>query len=133
VTISADELARVRYWVPESWEPSELFDDAAVSAAWNREADTTATTTAAAALAQSWANVYRVAYDLTQVMISGLIGQPDSFSVGGEYSESRGAAINLLLNRFNELKALRDTAVAEAAGTNKVLVYSYCRANSYGR
>lgn len=133
MTISADELARVRYWVSEAWEPADQFDDTAVGLVWNREADTTATTTTEAAATQSLANVYRAAYALMQTMAAGLEGQPDSFSIGGEYSESRGAAINLLLARMAELKALRDAAVAAAAGTDKVLVYAYCRPNFLGR
>lgn len=133
MTITADELARVRYWVPESWEPSEMFDDAAVGVIWDREADTDATTSTEEALAQSSANVYRAAYVLTQTMISGLVGQPDSFSVGGEYSESRGAAINLLINRLNDLRKLRDDAIAVIDGTAAVITSQLCRPNYSGR
>lgn len=133
MTITADELARVRYWVPESWEPTALFDDTAVGVVWGREADTEATTSTEAAEAQSLANVYRVAYALTQVMISGLTGQPDSFSIGGEYSESRGAAINLLMNRLAELRKLRDDAIAATTGTDRVVATPYVRANPLGR
>lgn len=133
MTISADELAQVRYWVPTSWEPTAAFNDAAVSLVWNREADTAATSSTAAAESQSLANVYRIAYALTQTMISGLIGQPDSFSIGGEYSESRGAAINLLLNRLNDLRALRDAAIAAATGTDRVVSYKIPRLNYSGR
>lgn len=133
MTITADELARVRYWVSEAWEPTGQFDDTAVGLVWTREADTTATTTTEAAATQSLANVYRTAYALMQTRAAWLEGQPDSFSVAGEYSESRGAAINLLLARMAEVKTLRDAAVAAAAGTDRVLVYQYCRPNFLGR
>jgi len=133
MTITADELARVRYWVPESWEPTELFDDLAVNDVWERESNTDPTSTTDEALAQSRANVYRTAYVLTQTMISGLVGQPDSFSVGGEYSESRGAAINLLINRLNDLRKLRDDAVAIVEGTSAILVTQLTRPNFLGR
>lgn len=133
MTITADELARVRYWVPATWEPAALFNDAAVSDVWDREADTEATETAAEAIAQSNANVYRTAYYLTQVMISGLVNQPDSFSVGGEYSESRGAAINLLMARLAELIRLRDEQIAIVDGTNVLVTSKAVRVNYYGR
>ena len=133
MTITADELARVRVWVPETWEPADLFDDASVSVVWDREADTEATESTAAAESQSWANVYRTAYYLTQTMISGLVNQPDSFSVGGEYSESRGAAINLLMNRLAELIRLRDEAVAAYTGTDLLVTTKAVRVNYYGR
>lgn len=133
MTITADELARVRYWIPESWTPSDLFDDTAVTAAWDRDADATATTDVHAAARQSWGNVYKVAYALTERMRAELVGQADSFSVGGEYSESRGAALNLLLNQLNELKAQRDYYQSLSIGTGSVRVYSYCRPNFYGR
>lgn len=133
MTITADELARVRYWVPESWEPADLFDDAAVSEVWDREANTDVTSTTEAALNQSKANVFTVAYILTDVMISGLLSEPDSFSVGGEYSESHGAAYNLLLNRLNQLRKLRDDAVAAMEGTNVVVTSFLCRPNYLGR
>ena len=133
MAITADELARVRYWVPESWEPSELFDDAAVSDVWDRESNTDVTTTVEEALLQSKVNVFRTAYVLTQTMISGLVGQPDSFSVGGEYSESRGAAINLLINRLSQLTKLRDDAVAILEGTSGVVTSQLCRPNYLGR
>jgi hypothetical protein len=133
VTISADELARVRYWVSELWEPSELFDDDAVALVWVREADTDATSSTEAAEAQSLANVYRVAYDLTETMATALMGGVDSFSIGGEYSESRGAAINLLLNRMNQLRKLRDDAIAATTGTDRVVAYLIPRPNYNGR
>ena len=133
MTITATELARVRYWVPTTWTPTASFNDAAVSAVWDREADTTATTSTEEASAQSWANVYRTAYALTQVMISGLVSEPDSFSVGGEYSESRGAAMNMLMSRLNELRALRDAAVAATTGTDRVATHLLVRPNYHGR
>jgi hypothetical protein len=133
VAITADELARVRYWVPASWTPTAVFDDAAVGVVWTREADTEVTASTEAAESQSLANVYRVAYVLTQRMISGLVQEPDSFSVGGEYSESHGAAINLLMNRLSELTRLRDAAVAASTGNDKVLVTQIVRPNYYGR
>jgi hypothetical protein len=122
----------VRYWVPESWEPADLFDDAAVGDVWDRESSAIATT-AEEALVESKVNVFRVAYILTQTMISGLVGQPDSFSVGGEYSESRGAAINLLINRLNDLRRLRDDAIAILEGTAAVTTSLLCRPNYLGR
>lgn len=133
MTISADELARIRYWVPESWEPAAVFNDAAVDEVWDREADTSSVATPELAEAQSLANVYRVAYVMTQIMISGLVNQPDSFSVGGEYSESRGAAINLLMNRLTELTALRNEAIAVSTGGGVLVTTKAVRVNFYGR
>lgn len=133
MTITATELARVRYWVQATWEPAALFNDAAVSAVWDREADTDATTSTEAAETQSWANVYRTAYYLTQVMVTGFVAQPDSFSVGGEYSESRGAAFNMLMNRLSDLTKLRDNAIAEVEGTNVLVTTQAVRVNFYGR
>ncbi len=133
MTITADELAQVRYWVPSTWEPTDLFDDASVGEVWDREADTEPTESTTAAAAQSLANVYRTAYVLTQIMISGLVNQPDSFSVGGEYSESRGAAINLLMRRLTELIALRDEAIASYEGTDLLVTTKAVRVNYYGR
>lgn len=133
MTITADELAQVRYWVPTTWEPTTAFNDAAVGLVWDREADTEATTSTEEAEAQSAANVYRIAYALTQTMASALMGGVDSFSIGGEYSESRGAAINLLLNRLNDLRKLRDDAIAATTGTDRVRSYQICRPNYNGR
>lgn len=133
MTITATELARIRYWVPATWSPTATFNDAAVTAVWNREADTDATSSTEEAERQSWANVYRVAYALTEAMRSGLIGDPDSFSIGGEYSESRGAAINLLLNRLNDLRRLLEAAVAAVSGTDRVVASPYVRVVFSGR
>lgn len=133
MTITADELARVRYWVPTTWEPAALFNDAAVSVVWDRESDTEATSSTEEAEAQSWANVYRTAYYLTQTMASGLLTEPDSFSVGGEYSESHGAAYNMMMQRMADLARLRDEAVAVQTGSNVLVTTKAVRVNYYGR
>lgn len=133
MTASADELARIRYYVPTTWTPAAEFDDAAINAVWDREADITAAADSAAALRQSYANVYLVALNRLDRMIAGMVGEPDSFSVGGEYSESRGAAINMLMRMRTTIADLRTKSLAVYAGTNQLVAHRITRVNWNGR
>lgn len=133
MTITADELARIRTYVPTTWTPSEEFDDAAITAVWDREADISATEGVDGPLRQSWANVYLVALNRLDRMIAGMVGEPDSFSVGGEYSESRGAAINMLMNLRTTVAGYWRDSQAVFTGTNQVVFTRMVRQNGQGR
>lgn len=133
MTITADELARVRYWAPDTWTPAAAFDDAAVEAVWDREANTDTVADEAEAKRQSWANVHTVALILTDRLIAGMVADPDTFSVASEYSESRGAAINLLMQQRSTLRTLKDEAVAAFDGSGALVASKLCRPNYLGR
>lgn len=133
MTITADELARIRYWAPTTWTPTAVFNDAAVEAVWDREANTDTTTTEAEAKRQSWANVYTVALILTERLMAGMVADPDSFSVASEYSESRGAAINMLMQQRANLRVLKAEATAAFDGTDAITSQQVCRPNYLGR
>ena len=136
MTITADELAAIRDWVPESWTPTALFDDDAVSAAWDRmvlDPDPGAADATQAAIDASLASVYTVALALSRRFLAVVTGDPDSFSIGGEYSESRGAGINALMAQIAELKALEGTATSLVSGSGRVRSYQLCRPNYHGR
>lgn len=133
MAITADELAAVRAFVPTSWTPTGLFNDAAVTAVWNREASTPVDSTDQATSDASMASIYQVALTLSETMLSVIIGDPDSFSIGGEYSESRGAGINALMAQIARLTALRDRYLSVVAGTSRVVSHQLCRPNFHGR
>ena len=136
MAITADELAAIRDWVPATWAPTALFDDAAVTATWDRLAldpDPDAEDPVQALVDASLASVYTVALALTRRYVAILSGDPDSFSVGGEYSESRGAGMNVLMNQMTKLESLANAAVGLVTGSSRVRSHQLCRPNFYGR
>lgn len=133
MTITANELAAIRAFVPVTWTPTGLFSDSAVTGVWDREALTPVDSTTEAIADASLANTYQVALVLSQTFLAVLVGDPDSFSIGGEYSESRGAGINALMAQIGRLTILRDKYRSAVAGSNLVGSYQLCRPNYHGR
>lgn len=110
------QLQEIRDSIPESWTPTELFDDAAVFLTFSRTGSVAGTIKA-----------------LAQRMLSGLLGSPDTFSIPGDYSQSNSTSIAALRELLKRAIADETAYVEEVDGLAAVRVREIIRTNSPGR
>ena len=110
------QLQEIRDSVPESWTPTEMFDDAAVFLTFDRTGSVAATIEA-----------------LTRRMLTGLLSSPDTFSISGEYSQSNSTSIAALREQLKNATATRVDYVNETEGLAAVRVREIVRCNGPGR
>lgn len=110
------ELQTIRDAVPESWSPTEMFDDAAVFLTFSRTGSVEGTIEA-----------------LTRRMLTGLLSSPDTFSISGEYSQSNSTAIAALREQLKNATRDRIDYEDETLGMAAVRVREIIRSNGPGR
>lgn len=110
------QLQEIRDAIPETWTPTESFDDAAVFLTFARTGSVAGTIEA-----------------LTRRMLTGLLSSPDTFSIPGDYSQSNSTGIAALREQLKNARADRIDYVEEVDGLAAVRVREIIRSNGPGR
>jgi hypothetical protein len=111
-----DELQAIRDHIPETWTPTEEFDNAAVYQTFSRLGSVEATVAALLRRKQ--------AFELEN---------PDTFSVPGEYSQSSASGVSALRERVRIAEAAAEEAAIIASGASAIQVREIVRENPPGR
>ena len=93
------ELFAIRYWVPEEWTPTEKFNTGAVFQTFQR-----------------MGTVHKTALALSRLKLALMVENPASFSITGEYSESRASTVAALHQSITKLEKLVDADHVVADG-----------------
>lgn len=96
---TADELALIRFYVPAEWTPTAKFANSAVYKAFALHA-----------------TVYATSLALCRLKLAIAADEPDTFSVAGEYSQSKASAIAALRAIVRDLEAKVALEVIELGG-----------------
>lgn len=107
---TASQIAQLRYWVPVEWTPTEKFTTGAIFQAWAQ-----------------YPTVHGTALALCRLKLAIAMDEPDTFSVVGEYSQSKASAVAALRKVVEglQLTVLEEGAVA--AGKRELRVIQMVR------
>lgn len=103
MALTAAQLQQIRHHVPKEWTPLEKFNDGAVSAAFNQ-----------------YGTVLKTALALSELKLSHMVENPDTFSIPGEYSQSNASGVAALRAKIVQLskQVIEEDAAANATASS---------------
>lgn len=107
---TAAELAQIRFYVPAEWTPTAKFSTGAVYQAWALYGTVAATSLA-----------------LCRLKLAIAADEPDTFSVAGEYSQSKASAIAALRAIVRDLEVKVAAETLETTGGGALVVDRWTR------